>query len=100
MSYLLYLPHDVEKLIYRNVHEMNMREVMTQLREGFCEMNDVLLYLQRKAFYPYRIRLYILKEYAFKETSIYYSNKVCRYIHYKLFSRCLQLVIRNQHIIF
>jgi len=100
MSYLLNIPHDVEKIIYRNVHEMNIKEVMSQLQKEMFQMNDIFLYLQKRAFYPYIFRFKIFKRYFLKETSLYCTNKLYRYIHYKLFSRCLPSIIKNQHIIF
>lgn len=94
MSYLLHLPYDVEKRIYRNVHEMNILEVISQLKKEIHQINDIFFYIQKKNFYPYPSRFKIFKEYYLKETSLYCTNKVYKYIHYKLLYRCLQSIIK------
>jgi hypothetical protein len=99
MSRLLNLPGDVENLIYRNVHEMNMLEVTLQLKEEVWRMNTIICYIKKRSFYPYRIRFKIFKEYYFKETSFYCRNKVYRYIHHKLLSRCLQPIYLINHLL-
>lgn len=95
MTYLSTLPYDIEKHIYRNVHEMNIVDVMSQLKKEIWQMNNILFYLLVKSScYPYLIRFKLYKHYYFKGTSLYCRNKVYRYIHYKLFSRCLQSIIK------
>jgi len=89
---LLNIPYDVEKLIYRNVHEMNILEVLSQLKREVSKTNDILFYLEKRAFYPYLIRYKIFKLYYFKKTSLYCMNRVYSYIHHKLLSRCLQSI--------
>lgn len=97
------LPEDVELMICRYVHEMNMNEVLPSLKEDFLTFNLVFNYLQRRTFYPYLIRHRLYKSDFFtKISSKYLQDKVYKYIHYKLLSRCLLDISRmgNQHIIF
>lgn len=89
---MLNIPYDVEKLIYRNVHEMNMLEVMSQIKKEVCELNNIIYYLQKRVFYPYSICLKIFKKDYFNETSLYCRNKIYRHVHHKLFSQCLKYI--------
>jgi hypothetical protein len=97
---LPYLPYDVQLIIFRDLHLMNMLEVMSELKKEMSDMTYILSYLQTRAFYPYQIRFKIFKMYNKDDNCMYCKNKVYRYIHYKLLTRCFEKIIKNQHIVF
>lgn len=107
-SLLTLLPEDVEQLIYRYVHEMAMSDVLRSLQQSTKLFNLIFQYLQRRAFYPYLIRYRLYNSVFFNEiSSNYFTNKVYKYIHYKLLSKCLlsittitTITMPNQHIVF
>lgn len=93
ITYFSRLPPDVDYFIYRYLHEMNMTDLISQLKKEMSNMNDILSYLQKSTFYPYIIRMKIFKNYYFRDDSLYCKNKVYRYIHYKLLSQCLMEMV-------
>lgn len=95
------LPMDVEVLIYRYLHEMKMIEVLRSLGHDLSQSKLILDYFQRKSYYPYLIRHKLYNsEFFTKISSKYFKNKVYKYIHYKLLTRCLLSIVKNQHILF
>ncbi len=104
MAYLSCLPEDIEQLIYRYVHQMNMSDVLQSLHQSIKQFNLIFQYLQRRAFYPYLIRHRLYNSEFFTEiSSNYFTNKVYKYIHYKLLSKCLLSItttLPNQHVVF
>lgn len=83
------IPKDVALIIYKFLHELNMNEVLTQLIEQDFILQNIMTYLKKRSFYPYSIS----KRLDYKNKSFYYKNKIQKFIHYKLFSKCLKEII-------
>ena len=90
-------PYEIELIIYRMVHEMNMIELRKELKNDLQNMNETLVYFQRRVFYPYFLWNRLGKTFR----NIYCKQKIDRYVHYKKFTKCLiQLIKPKQHIIY
>lgn len=81
------LPLDVELIIYRYVHEMNMINVLKEIVEQNTCLENIMKYFKKSAFYPYTIAKRLVKS----NKSIFYKNKIQKYVHYRL----LQKVIKS-----
>ncbi len=93
---MIRIPYEIELYIYRMVHEMYMTDVQKELKNDLLNMNETLVYFQRRAFYPYLLwnRLSTFR-------NVYCKQKIDRYVHYKKYKKCLsQLIKPKQHIIY
>ena len=97
-----FLPEDVSKIIYRNVHEMYMKDMIDELHSVVSILHKCMDYMRCRAFYPYLIldRIYNEKtDYPLKK-NIFFRTKIDRYIHYKKMKRCLEMIVKPEHLFF
>jgi len=88
------LPYEVELIIYRYFHELNMIELKKELKSQHKQIDFTMTYLQNRSFYPYyiynRLKIY----------GVYAKNKISKYVHRKKLSRCLLSIIKPVHIFY
>ena len=84
----MYLPYDVEMIIYRYLHEINMCTIRIELKKHMEFLEDCLHFFQM-----YIPRLFMDRFYKchFFENP-YIRLKINKYIHSKKISKCLSLI--------
>jgi hypothetical protein len=96
------LPQDVSMIIYRYVHEMCMDEICFDLKKSFIFLNNIIDYLRKRVFYPYLIidRIYDDERDKCFKNNFFFRQKIDKYIHYKKMKRCLEDIIKPDHLFF
>ncbi len=86
---LSHIPYDIQLIIYRYLHELNMKDVLNELVFIINKKENILNYLKKKSFYPY-----ILWNRMIPITNNYYME-IDRYIHQKRLKRTIKEFIFN-----
>lgn len=91
------IPQDLELLIYKYKHELCMVEIRKELSYNIILTNDITSYLRHKTIFSTRKKLY---NQQYEKLSLYFENKIYRYIHSKSFWKSLFYITKPVHILF
>lgn len=95
MSSFSSFPYDIELMIFRYIHEMNMCNVRSELLQSMFLMQHSMSYLQKRDSISYNLFNRLYK----RIDNRYVKTKIGKYIHYKGMLRCFRYIIKPTHII-
>ena len=81
--------HDVEIVIYRYLHEMNMCDIRKELRESINLLENCIIFFRKRM--P---QLFMVRFYKYHLRNPYIRLKCDRYIHSKKMEKCLPHLIK------
>jgi hypothetical protein len=87
--YIMYLPYDIELIIYRYLHELNMIPIRKELKETMVFMEDCMNFFQLYVPKLFMERFY--KCNFFKNP--FFSKTIHKYIHSRKMSSCFAQLV-------
>lgn len=88
------LPYDIELIIYKYIHELNLYTVLNQLKKEYNDYNMINNFVKKRVPYHYRIC------FRYRKDMNFFIIKIFKHIHYKKFYKCLYHIIKPIHLYF